>query len=308
MSGWRRWIGVLTGLAVAVAMLLLALAGESDAQRPRQRSTPVPVPQPAPKAQPAQPAKPEAPVEQTPIMPRETVQADVSTRRVAVTSSFTGIEIVVFGAVDYSRQPSAEAGYYDVVVVVEGTPTRLVARKKSRVLGLWLNTDSLTFQSVPSFYAIASTRPLDETAPEEVLRQSGIGFDFVPMTPGKSGDERSASEVKQFRDAVVRLKKREKLYSEVEYGTVFIGRSLFRASVDVPANVTVGPFHTRVYLFRNGELLSRYVARLNLEREGVEQLIYEAAHRWPLAYGIATVALAMMSGLLASTLFRRGAH
>lgn len=305
MNCWRRWIGVLTGLAVAVVMVLLALTGDSDAQRPRQRSTPVPVPQPAPKAQPVQPVKPETPVEQTPIMPRETVQADVSTRRVAVTSSFTGIEIVVFGAVDYSRQPSPEAGYYDVVVVVEGTPTRLVARKKSRVLGLWLNTDSLTFQSVPSFYAIASTRPLDEIAPEEVLRQSGIGFDSVPMTPGKAS---TPAEIKQFRDAVVRLKKREKLYSEVEYGTVFIGRSLFRASVDVPANVTVGPFHTRVYLFRNGELLSRYVARLNLEREGVEQLIYEAAHRWPLAYGIATVALAMMSGLLASTLFRRGAH
>lgn len=296
----RRAARALTVLAVAACLIG---ASAADAQTPRrQRATPIPVPQPQ-RIDPVPGAGGQA--GEAAELPRETVQADVSTRRVAVTSSFTGIEIVVFGAVDYSRQPSPEAGYYDVVVVVEGTPTRLVARKKSRVLGLWLNTDSLTFQSVPSFYAIASTRPLDEIAPEEVLRQSGIGFDSVPMTPGKAS---TPAEIKQFRDAVVRLKKREKLYSEVEYGTVFIGRSLFRASVDVPANVTVGPFHTRVYLFRNGELLSRYVARLNLEREGVEQLIYEAAHRWPLAYGIATVALAMMSGLLASTLFRRGAH
>ena len=84
------------------------------------------------------------------------MQADVHTRSVAVTSSFSGIEIVVFGAVHNSRQPSAESGYYDVVIVLEGTPSRLVARKKSNVAGMWINTHSITFESVPSYYAIVS--------------------------------------------------------------------------------------------------------------------------------------------------------
>lgn len=304
--GWRT--GLLAALAAIVAGLVV-LAGVVEAQQRRQRSTPVPVPPLPPRAQPLQPAPKAADAQpEPPPPPRETVTADVSTRRVAVTSSFTGIEIVVFGAVDNSRQPSAESGYYDIVVVVEGTPTRLVARKKDRVLGIWLNTDSLAFRGVPSFYAIASTRPIDEIAPDDVLSSAGIGFDFVPMTLGREAESRTPEEIKAFRNAVVRLKRREKLYTENEYGAVFIGRSLFRASVDVPANVTVGPFDTRVYLFRNGELLSRYVARLNLEREGAEQLIYEAAHRYPLLYGLATVALAMISGLLASALFRKGAH
>ncbi len=291
-TGWARALFV-----SLVALGLLCTAAE--AQQRRQRAVPVPVP--GQSQQPAQKQDPNAPLS----MPREQVQADVSTRRVAVTSNFTGIEIVVFGAVDYSRQPSPEAGYYDVVVVVEGTPTRLVARKKDRILGLWLNAESVSFQKVPSFYAIAATRPLDEIASEDVLKSSGIGFEYVPMTLGKGAEGKSEAEIKKFRDAVVRLKRKEKLYSEVEYGVSFIGRSLFRASVDVPANVTVGPFDTRVYLFRNGELLSRYTARLNLEREGIEQIIYSAAVRFPLAYGLLTVALAMAAGLLASTLLRR---
>lgn len=285
------------------AVLMLAVL-PSDAQQRRQRATPVPSPAPE-RVVPPKPALEESAAP----MPRETVQADISTRRVAVTSNFTGTEIVVFGAVDYSRQPSPESGYYDVVVVVEGTPSRLVARRKERVLGLWLNTDSLAFQSVPNYYSIASTRPTEEIAPAAVLKAAGIGFDYVPMVLAKGVAETSnPADLKQFRDAVVRLKQREKLYSEVDYGATFIGRSLFRASVDVPANVTVGPFETRVFLFRNGELLSRYVARLNLEREGVEQYLYEAAFRFPLIYGLATVLLAVVSGLLASTLFRKGAH
>lgn len=292
--------------SIAPVAATLALAGcflpglpSSNAQQGQQRAAP---PQPA---QP-QPAGPRPPATPSPQMPREQLQADISTRRVAVTSSFTGIEIVVFGAVDHSRQPSADSGYYDVVVLVEGTPTRLTARKKDRIAGLWLNADSLRFESVPSYYAIASTKPLGDIASPEVLKAAGIGFDYVPMKLGKGAETRSAAEIKDYRDAIVRLKRKEKLYSEASNdGVTFIGRSLFRASVDLPANVTVGPFDTRVYLFREGELLSKYSARINLERAGVEQYIYEAAVSNPLVYGLVTVMLAMSAGLLATTIFRR---
>jgi uncharacterized protein (TIGR02186 family) len=305
------WAAVRTGakwggMLAAVILLLVLFVGESIAQRRGQRATPLPTPPIPPKAAPPA-AKEAAPL---PQLPPETVHADVSTRRVAVTSSFAGTEIVVFGAVDNSRQASPEAGIYDIVVVVVGTPSRLVARKKSRVpgLGIWLNTDSVEFLSVPSYYTIAATRPLDEVAPDEVLRSIGIGFDHAPMVLSASAIKRPPAEIKEFRDAVVRLKKKQKLYRLEEYNVAFIGRSLFRASIDVPANVTVGNFDTRVFLFRNGELLSRYSARLNLEREGLEDTLHAFAFGYPLSYGIVTVVLALASGLLASTLFRKGAH
>ncbi|HXF54983.1 MAG TPA: TIGR02186 family protein [Hyphomicrobiaceae bacterium] len=240
---------------------------------------------------------------------RETVQADVSTRTVAVTSSFTGVEIVVFGAVDNSRQPSAEAGLYDIVVVVEGTPTRLVARRKSNVAGLWVNTHSITFESVPSYYAIVSTRPLDELADPLVLRENDIGFEYVRMTPIRGWETGvTTAELEDFKSAVVALKQRDGLYIEDQYGVAFIGRSLFRASIDLPANVPVGPLEARIHLFREGRLLSTYRTRVNLRREGLERFLYAAAINYPLLYGLFTVALSVGAGLAASTVFRRSGH
>jgi uncharacterized protein (TIGR02186 family) len=284
-------------------LVFSAPSTDVEAQQRRQRAVPLPVP-----ALPAQPAvtPPAAEAAAQPTLLPETVQADISTRRIAITSSFSGTEIVVFGVVDNSRQTSAEAGLYDIVIVIAGTPTRLVARKKSRVGGIWINTDSMSFLSVPSFYAIASTRPIEEIASPEVLKASSIGFDHVPMVIAEDAAKRPPNEIREFRDSVVRLKRREKLYSLGEYNVAFIGRSLFRASIDVPANVTVGSFDTRVYLFRQGELLSQYNARLNLEREGVEDVVHAFAFRYPFSYGVLTVILACAAGLLASAVLRRG--
>jgi uncharacterized protein (TIGR02186 family) len=121
---------------------------------------------------------------------RESVEADVSTRSVSITSSFTGTEILIFGTVENSQQPSAEAGTYDVVVVVEGTPAPVMVRQKSNVAGLWVNTKGVRFASFPSYYAIASTRPVDEIAEHSLLDKNEIGFGHVRMVPAGSGRTR----------------------------------------------------------------------------------------------------------------------
>ena len=309
----RAWTSVdagrvLPGMTRRLSTLLLALFGLSlltdaaDAQR-RTRSQPFPTIQAAPFQQksfpPPLPTLPE-------VMPPETVQADVSTRSVAITSSFTGTEIVVFGAVDNSRQTSAEAGIYDIVIVLEGSPTRLVSRRKSRVAGIWLNTSYVTYESVPSYYAIASTRPVEEVTDEATLRESNIGFDHIQMIPSETSRPMSEAELKEFRESVIRLKNKDGLFVQEDYGVAFIGRSLFRASIDLPANVPVGPLTARIYLLREGQLLSRYIARVNLEREGVERVLHTFAFNHAWWYGLATVLLAVISGLTAARLFSRG--
>jgi uncharacterized protein (TIGR02186 family) len=223
----RRWL---------IALLGVLLAHGADPAQAQQSPPPVqqkrgrlPATKAVPPAQPAPAAQQGAVAEQPPAPPpqvemRETVQADVSTRSVAITSSFTGTEIVVFGAVDNSRQASAESGLYDVVIVLEGTPTRLVARRKSNVGGIWINTQSITFESIPSYYAIASTRPLDELADPILLRESDIGFEQVRMTPIRGWETGlSTADLAEFKSAVIRLKQKEGLYVQEQYGVVFIG-------------------------------------------------------------------------------------
>jgi uncharacterized protein (TIGR02186 family) len=288
--------------ALAGAGLLALVATETMAQRrPRQPAPPVAKEAPHTRIE-------EAKREQQPGA-KEAVQADVSARTVAVTSSFNGIEIVIFGAVDNSQQPSAESGYYDVMIVVEGVPGRIIVRRKNNVAGLWLNTGAATFDLVPSYYAIASTRPIDEIASEEFRASHGVGFQHLRFTPAFGQTQAlSTEDLAEYRKAIIRLKEKQHLYIQDNFSVAFIGRSLFRATIMLPANVTVGPFETRVYLFREEKLLSQYSVRLNLEREGLERHLHAFAFGYPMLYGLMTVAFAVAAGLIASAVFRRGAH
>lgn len=246
--------------------------------------------------------------QQPPAPPAETVEADVSTRSVSITSSYTGTEILIFGTVENSRQPSAEAGTYDVVAVVEGVSQPLVVRHKSRVGGLWINTRSVRFTTFPSFYGIATTRPLEEIADPEVLATYQIGFEHVRMVP--SGSPRWApstpEEAEEFRTAAIRLKQHERLFVQRDGGVIFRGRSLFRVNISLPPNVPVGPLTARLFLFRDGKMLSQYKSEVMMEREGLELYLYRAAHRTPILYGLATILLAAFAGVAASFAFRRG--
>lgn len=240
---------------------------------------------------------------------KESIEADASTRQVAITSSFTGTEILIFGTVENSVQPNAAAGTYDVVAVVEGLPAPVVVRRKSRVGGLWINTASMRFMPVPSYYAIASTRPVDEIAEPAVLDQNGIGFEHIRMIPVPEGWRvpLDPAEVASYKAALIRLKEDDRLYVKSEFGVTFIGRSLFRATIALPPNVPVGPLTANVYLFKDGKLLGQYKSRVMLEREGIERYIHDFALNRSLLYGILTVMMATGAGLAAAFAFSRQA-
>jgi uncharacterized protein (TIGR02186 family) len=294
----------LFGRAALTAALLALAATATEAQQRRPKAAPAPS---VAKEAPHTPLE-EIKREQQPGA-KESVQADVSARNVPVTSSFHGTEIVIFGAVDNSQQPSAESGYYDVLIVVEGVPGRIVVRRKNNVAGLWLNTSSATFDVVPSYYAIASTRPIDEITTEEFRATHGVGFQHLRFMPAFGQPQAlSTEDLKEFQQAIIRLKQKQGLYIQDNFRVAFIGKSLFRATIELPANVTVGPFDTRVYLFHDEKLLSQYSVRLNLEREGLERYLHRFAFGSPTLYGLVTVALAVVAGLVASTVFGRTAH
>src|SRR5215470_13090895 len=112
---------ILPRSALLLAAVVIAISSFGHAQAPR-RGRPLSVATELPHAG-------AAPIRRQQPGATEQVEADISARNIPVTASFDGVEIVVFGAVDNSRQPSAESGYYDVIVVIEGVPGRIVARR-----------------------------------------------------------------------------------------------------------------------------------------------------------------------------------
>ena len=259
--------------------------------------------------QPKKPVMPQGPqITQSPESSGETIQADISSRIVSIEADFSGARLVLFGVVENSQQKSAESGIYDIVVVLEGPTEKVVVRRKSRNYGIWINNDQLTLQEVPSYYGIVSTRPLEDVAPDAVLDKHEIGFKHVYMeiAPGQAKNPAGA-QFETYKDALLRLKQTEGLFREDQYGVAFIGRSLFRSTIYLPANVPVGTFRARVLLFRGGKFISQYTAPFNLERAGLERVIYTFADTRPFLYGVTAVLLALIAGLLATAVLTKRA-
>ncbi|MGZ5907738.1 MAG: TIGR02186 family protein [Reyranella sp.] len=233
--------------------------------------------------------------------PREEVVSDISTREISIQSNFTGIEILIFGSVDFSGAAGLGKDIYDVVVVLRSPDQAVVARRKERMAGIWVNGTGKIYPTVPGFYAVLSSRPLRAITSDETLKTLGIGLnniDFGRVT--KSGPDEET-----FRSTVIRLKEQQLLFQEHDDGVAFIGRSLFRASVDLPVNVPIGRYTADVYLFRDGQVVSKNQSTLEVTQAGLERAIYLTAFNRPLLYGLVAVLLAVLAGLAGWAAFRR---
>jgi uncharacterized protein (TIGR02186 family) len=231
----------------------------------------------------------------------EVVQSDISMREISIQSNFTGVEIVLFGSIDFSKAPAPDEKPYDVIMVVRGPDRPLVIRRKERIAGLWMNGDSKTFSAVPDFYAVLASRPFRAIASEEMLKPLGIGF--ANLDYGKTVEDDNTDD--EFRANLIRLQQERRLFQESDDAIGFIGRSLFRGSVDLPVNVPIGRYTTQVFLFRDGKLLSQSQSSLQVHKVGLERVVYMLAYRYPLTYGLLAVLIAISAGLLAWTAFRR---
>ena len=104
---------------------------------------------------------------------------------------------------------------------------------------------------------------------------------------------------------MIRLKQDQNLFQEHDDGVSFIGRSLFRASVDLPVNVPIGRYTTDVYLFRDGQLISKSESTLEVSQVGFERAVSLLARNHPFVYGLAAVVIAVLVGLFGWVVFRR---
>ena len=220
---------------------------------------------------------------------------DLSAPIVRITTGFSGTELLLFGA---KRGPG------DVIVVIRGPLEDQTVHLKERKLGIWVNTEHLKFEDVPSFYWVASNRPVYDILPADTLTRLQIGLDEVPITPVEE-DANSAEKI-AFRAALVRDKVRKRLYSEDASPLLFLNDMLFRTRINFPANVSVGEFAIETYLVRDQEVITSETTLLHVRKFGLEAEIYNFAHQQSLLYGIFAVVIACAAGWLANAAFRRG--
>jgi uncharacterized protein (TIGR02186 family) len=235
----------------------------------------------------------------------ERIISSLSNHRVMVTSNFTGEDLVLFGSVERDNATDRRKGGYDIVVTVIGPRESERTRRKERVLGIWVNMESRAFIKVPSYLAVLSSKPVDAIASSDTLRRLQVGLDNV-MLPQRIGpDVADVVHDDPFRVAFLRLKEEHGLYIDDPGGVTFLTPTLFRAGIPLPANVPFGTYEVDVKLFADGALVAQSSSALEIIKAGFEQLVADAARDHALLYGLATAALALLTGWLASVVFRR---
>ncbi len=227
---------------------------------------------------------------------------DVSQREIEIRYSFTGAELLLFGAILYpgGRVPTERV---DVAVVVKGPMQPILVREKQKVAGIWMNVESERFRSAPAFYAVAASRPISELVDERTAAIYELGLQNLQLSPGAGG---TAEERRRFEAGLISLMRRQQLYIEDGRGVEITDGVLYRARINIPARVPVGEYTAETFLIRDGRVLAAAVRDIRIEKLGFERFVAWAADRWSLAYGLVAVAVSLLLGWGASAFFRRG--
>ncbi|MDO5620561.1 MAG: TIGR02186 family protein [Paracoccus sp. (in: a-proteobacteria)] len=229
----------------------------------------------------------------------ERIVAGLSHDSVAITASFDGSEILIYGAI--GRDAPAPEGPLDVIVTVEAPSDQVTIRKKERRLGIWVNTQSVRVGAAPSLYTVATTRPLRQILTPAADTRWRIS---IPLALRAFAGPQDVERVATFTEAMVQTRIAEGLYRLDEGSVRLVDDTLFRADVRLPANLVEGEYKTRIFLLRGGEVIASHRAAIEVRKVGLERWLYRMSLDQPLLYGLLSLAIAIAAGWAASAAFR----
>lgn len=225
--------------------------------------------------------------------------ADVSQHVVAVNQEFAGTQLLLFGALvaPGGGRPPADT---DIVVVVEGPERPVVLREKRKFAGVWVNADSASFETAPSFYALAASRPIAGMVNDQTAAIYELGLQWLQLSPSGSIDPATQQ---RFAAGLVGLMSRHGLYHEDDHGVTMTGHILYRANILLPSSVATGTYSAETFAIRHGRVIASALAHIEVRKQGFALAIADFAAQHGGSYGLFAVAAAVLMGWLAGRLF-----
>ncbi|HSG35013.1 MAG TPA: TIGR02186 family protein [Sphingomonadaceae bacterium] len=224
---------------------------------------------------------------------------EVSQHEIQVRQGFTGTELLLYGAI-LDPAGSRAGGEYDIVVVLKGPTRSIRLREKQKIAGMWINADSSDFRSAPSFYAIASSRPIPEIVDERTAAIYELGLDWLQLSPIGTIDP---AEQRRFSDGLVDLMQRQGLYQQDDSGVSMTEQVLYQARIALPSSVQTGSYTAETFAIRDGRVIASEIARVEVRKLGFERFVAVFADSQSFWYGLIAVALSLLMGWIAGRLF-----
>ena len=226
---------------------------------------------------------------------------DISARKVEIRYSFTGAQLLLFGAIIYpgGRAPNRPS---DVVVVLRGPVQPILVREKQKIAGIWMNSDSNRFRSAPSYYSVTSSRPITDLVDERTASIYEMGLHNLQLSPGGGA---LPEKERRFEAGLLDLRRRHGLYAENSSGVEITGGVLYRATIAIPSQVPVGTYTAETFLVDRGKVIAAATRDIQIDKSGFERFVALAARRHEGLYGLAAVAMSLVMGWAAAAFFRR---
>ena len=226
---------------------------------------------------------------------------DISARSVEIRYSFTGAQLLLFGAIVYpgGRVPKDAP---EVAVVLKGPVQPIIVRQKEKIAGIWMNADSNRFRSAPGFYAVASSKPLAQLVDERTAAVYELGLQNLQLSPGGGAQP---DKERRFESGLLDLRERQGLYVEDPNGVEISEGVLYRAHITIPSQVPVGTYTAETFLIDDGKVIAAATRDVHVGKSGFERFVADAARRYEFLYGLAAVLLSLVLGWAAAELFRR---
>jgi len=231
----------------------------------------------------------------------EDIVSGLSQSRVSITANFDGTAILIYGAAVRDAPPPSWP-LLQVIVTVEGPSAPVIVRHKERVAGIWVNRGAVRVDSAPSFYAVASTAPLDEILTETEDLRYRISLPLVIRAIGIAGE---AADAPSYVEALQRIRSSEGNYRLAPNSVLLLQQALFRTDVTLPANLIEGTYKVRIFLTRGKSVVDFQESQIEVRKAGLEQFLYSLAVQQPLIYGLLSLLIAVAAGWGASEAFRR---
>lgn len=224
---------------------------------------------------------------------------EVSQHEVHVQQGFTGTELLLFGAI-LDPQGTRAGQDYDIVVVLKGPTQPILLREKEKIAGIWVNAHSTAFRSAPSFFAVASSRPIAQIVDDRTAAIYELGLDWLQLSP--SGAIRP-DEQARFAAGLVDLRKRQGLYKQAEKGVRVSEQVLYQARISLPSSVQIGTYQAETFAITKGRVIASATATVEVRKFGFDRIVANFAEEHSLFYGLIAVAVSVAMGWIAGRLF-----
>ena len=224
---------------------------------------------------------------------------EVSQHEVQVRQGFRGTELLLFGAI--LTPDGTRAGQdYDIVVVLKGPTRSIVLREKSRIAGIWVNADSAEFRSAPTFFAVASSKPIASIVDDKTAAIYELGLPWLQLSPIGSYNPKEQARMSA---GLVDLMSREGLYQQDFRGVSVSQQVLYQARISLPSSVQTGTYTAETFAINHGRVVASAISRVVVKKQGFERLVAQFAEQNGFLYGLIAVALSVGMGIVAGRLF-----